>query len=595
MLPGTHSMVPVAIFTVSNPSPMLRSIINRFIGLTVILLLPLVCILAQTPAKIFPASLSLVHDNGQQVRGGILYEGDIVKGVISFDSKQWDGRSRFYCYVFFYSEGQDIALAYPLGDDPGANRFPHTNAAGALLPTTILFEGVISPPFGKDNFVLLMTENPIPNINSLLRYGKNAGEGDLKQELMRLIKGSKLSVFSEPSYGTVAISTMQIESRPAAEKSGLTKGNTSAKTVFALSDSSEIFYTPRPQNDIVRDSFPTVEIIDPSFDTTSMRGAKVLSVTTPQKILVRGIAANWKQGVNSIRSIQVNGQPAANFRANSGYFDYLYEPKEGLNIADVRVENEQGYARTIRLKFEYRQTGVSAKKKEGKDHLFVIGIDKYAEWSGLHNAARDAKDFRKLMMDQYGFKEDNVKDLFDEKASRKNIYNQLRSYVENLDEQDRLLVYFSGHGFYDSVLETGYWIPADAHSGADDEYLSNLDITRMLQKMKARNIFVIADACYSGQLLRDMQKENSGQYKSRMVLCSGKLKPVPDGVPGSNSPFAVQVLGFLRQTVTATVLASDLIQQVKRSFAGADGQKPVGGAIDEVGDENGDFVFRKGK
>ena len=231
----------------------------------------------------------------------------------------------------------------------------------------------------------------------------------------------------------------------------------------------------------------------------------------------------------------------------------------------------------------------------GEDHLLVIGINKYADWPELYNASRDAKDFQRLMMDDYGFKKDNVSDLFDEKATRKEIYSRLMNYVKNLDENDRLLLYFSGHGYYDSVLETGYWIPADAHTGADDEYLSNLEITRMLQKMKAKNIFVIADACYSGQLLRDMQKENSGHYKSRIVLCSGKLKPVPDGVRGSNSPFAIQVLEFLKKPGTASLLASELIQQVKKSFQGTDGQKPVGGAIDEVGDENGDFIFRREK
>lgn len=562
-----------------------------------LLLLPALYPAAQTVQKKFGASLSLEQTNGRKVQGGVLYEGDIVKGVISFDKKQWDGKSPFYCYVFHYTEGQDIMLAYPSAEENiSTNRFPKTQSDGTVQQNIILFEGLISPPFGKDNFVLLMTENPIANINSLLRQGGNRGDGSLKQELLKLIKGSKLSVFSDPGYGTVNISTMQIESRPATEKNGLTKGGAGAKTVFALSDSSEIFYTPRPQADIVRDSFPTVEIIDPSFDTAAMKGAKVLSSATAQKILVRGIAANWKQGSNNIRSITINGKPAATFRAASGYFDYLYEPKEGLNTADVRVENNQGYARTIRLKFHYQLAMAKAVvRKEGKDHLLVIGINKYADWPELHNAARDAKDFRKLMMDEYGFKKDNVAELFDEEATRKKIYARLRSYVDELDENDRLLVYFSGHGFYDSLLETGYWIPADAHSGADDEYLNNLDITRMLQKMKAKNIFVIADACYSGQLLREMQKENSGQYKSRMVLCSGKLKPVPDGVPGTNSPFAIQVLGFLKKPGAASLLASELIQQVKRSFAGANGQKPVGGAIDEVGDENGDFIFRREK
>ncbi len=544
--------------------------------------------------KNFGTSLSLELENGRQVRGGVLYEGDIANGIIRFDQEKWDGKSQFYTYVFHYTEGQNITLLYPSTmENTGENFFPKKTPDGTYQKQISLFEGVITPPFGKDNIVLLMTENPV-SINSLLRPKDNKEEVSVKQELMRLIKGSKLSLFSDPSFGTVSISTLQFESRPAAEKNGLTKGTTVLKKIFALEDSSEIFYTPVPQTDIVRDSFPTVEIIDPAPDSVTMKGTRVVSVASAQKLLVRGIAANWKQGSNAIKSITINGKPAGTFRAASGYFDYLYEPKEGLNIADVRVENQQGYARTIRLKFLY-QSAAKTIRKEGQDYLFVIGIDKYTDWPRLNNASRDARDFRDLMMKEYGFKRDNVDDLFDEQATRKEIHTRLRQYVDKLYENDRLLVYFSGHGFYDSVLETGYWIPADAHSGADHEYLNNLEITRMLQKMKAKNIFVIADACYSGQLLRDMQKENSGQYKSRMVLCSGKLKPVPDGAPGGNSPFALQVLAYLNQPGAAMILASDMIQQVKKSFAGKEGQKPVGGAIDEVGDENGDFIFRRGK
>ncbi len=573
----------------------MRISFNYSFLLLIIFLFTAVYTAAQPAPKKFGASLSLELENGRQIQGGILYEGDIVNGIIRFDKEQWDGKSLFYSYVFHYTEGQDIMLAFPsAGEDISATRFPVKNADGSFQNKIVLFEGIISPPYGKDNFVLLMTEKPITNISSLMRMTDARVDGSLKQELMKLIKGSKLSMFSDPSYGSVFISTLQFESRPATEKTGLTKGATGKKTVFAINDSSEIFYTPYPQADIVRDSFPTVEIIDPALDSATMKGARVLSVASAQKIMVRGIAANWKQGSNAIRSITINGKPATTFRASSGYFDYLYEPKEGLNTTDVRVENNQGFARTIRLKFHY-QSATKSVKKEGQDHLMVIGINKYADWPELYNASRDAKDFQRLMMDEYGFKKENVSDLFDEKATRKEIYSRLMNYVKTLDENDRLLLYFSGHGFYDSVLETGYWIPADAHTGADDEYLSNLEITRMLQKMKAKNIFVIADACYSGQLLRDMQKENSGQYKSRIVLCSGKLKPVPDGVRGTNSPFAIQVLDFLKKPGTASLLASELIQQVKRSFQGTGGQKPVGGAIDEVGDENGDFEFRREK
>ena len=91
----------------------------RFLFL-LFLLYPTLDLAAQATKK-FGASLSLEMNNGRQVQGGVLYEGDIVKGIIRFNKEQWDGKSLFYCYVFHYTEGQDIMLAYPAAaDDPGA-------------------------------------------------------------------------------------------------------------------------------------------------------------------------------------------------------------------------------------------------------------------------------------------------------------------------------------------------------------------------------------------------------------------------------------------------------------------------------------------
>jgi hypothetical protein len=526
------------------------------------------------------------------IQGGILYENDIVNGVIRFDENKWDKKTNYNCYVFHYSDMEaDLSLVYPLENDDLSNRFPQKNSNNSIITKLNLFEGIISAPFGKDYFVVLITENPIPNLQALLTENTTRnGVANNKSELLKLIKGSKLSTFYKPDYGTIAIKTLQIESRPLSEKSGLTRSNHKVQNLFAINDSTEIFYTPIAQVDIVRDSFPTLEIIDPIFDTTTTRGIKLLPKTDNKKILVRGIAVDWKRGINSIT---INNEPANTFREASGYFDFLYELKPGTNTTAITVENKQGYKRTIRLKFEHNaNTGNT--NPLGNDYLLAVGINAYnMGWPKLNNATKDAKDFSALLMKDFGFKKENIFTLFDEAATQDNIYKQFRDMVKLLSPNDRLVIYFSGHGYYDETLESGYWIPVDAPQDANQKYLSNVEITRMVQKMKAKNIFVIADACYSGQLLRDMQKDVSSSYKSRMVLCSGKLQPVLDGAPGGNSPFAIEVLKYLRTTKSPQLLASELIQQVKKSFPETSKQKPVGGAIDEVGDENGDFVFKR--
>lgn len=549
---------------------------------------------AQDISNQFNAYLSLEKKDQptQNLAGAILYEGEVVEGNIIYDDKNWDGKTKFYCYVFLYTDNHNnIDIAFPSEGLPVSEyRLPVMNADGSIAKKLNLFEGVISPPYGKDNYVLLMTEHPIANIHSMLSTADAGQRSGFKSELIKLIKGSRLSAFYDPALGAIKVRTLQLESRPAAEKSGLTKGSTQKKQVFQVNDSAEIFYTPNPQVDIVRDSFPTIEVIDPSFDTVSTKGFKKLSGNT-KKILVRGIAVDWKRG---LKKIMVNNSPVTTYREASGYFDHLIEPVAGKNVLNISAENRSGYIHTVRVQFDY-QPEKEKIKSSGEDHLLIIGINDYAAWPKLKNATRDAKDFRKLMEDQFGFKEDNIKELTDGEATRKKIYSRLREYVEELKENDRLLIYFSGHGYYDETLDMGYWIPADANERADDEYVGNLDITRMVQKMKARQIFLIADACYSGQLLRDMQKSQEGNYKSRLVLCSGKLQTVLDGKPGANSPFSTSVLEFFKNAKDQQLRATDLIHHVKKAFEKLPGQQAVGGAIDEVGDENGDFTFDRKK
>jgi hypothetical protein len=573
----------LAIFTcIKKPFSRLNTII------IIASLFSLKTVYAQSPD--FPVSLTLEMANGKAnsvAQGGILYDGDLIKGILSVNEKKWDGKTKFYCYVFHYNDNDPevVNLIYPAGAGVSNNRLPEFKNDGKAAGKITLFEGMISAPFGRDNFVLIMTERPL-DVSSL-RERRRGDTTSLKDELIKLIKGSRLSDFYQEGSGAVHIKTLNIESRPLGEKNGLAKSQTGLKKVFAVNDSAEIFYTPNPQANVVRDSFPTLEIIDPIFDTAIMRGAKVISGAT-KKILMRGIAVDWRRG---IRSVTINQQPADTYRESSGYFDFLYEPKDGSNVADVTVTNNNGYTRTLRLKFIY-QPDKQTITAEGKDYLLVIGINNYRSWPVLNNAQKDASDFKRIMIAQYGFKQEYTKELLNENATRKNIYGQLRNFVSELTPNDRLVIYFSGHGYYDSTMELGFWIPADAGENASDEYLNNRDVTLMVQKMKAKSIFIIADACYSGQLLRDMQKAGSGDYRSRMVLCSGKLKPVSDGKPGGNSPFAQQVLSYLQNAKSNEVLASALIQNVKDSFK-SDNQKPVGGPIDEVGDENGDFILKR--
>ena len=109
------------------------------------------------------------------------------------------------------------------------------------------------------------------------------------------------------------------------------------------------------------------------------------------------------------------------------------------------------------------------KKPSSKvNHLIAIGIDKYRNCPELYNCVGDAEKFIETLLENYQFEERNIRRIYNEEATRANIISTIRHYAASLTETDYLIIYYSGHGEYDSILDEGYWIPVDATR--DDEF-----------------------------------------------------------------------------------------------------------------------------
>lgn len=231
-----------------------------------------------------------------------------------------------------------------------------------------------------------------------------------------------------------------------------------------------------------------------------------------------------------------------------------------------------------------------------KNFLMVIGINNYQNWPKLNNAIKDASDVASTLIGKYNFEFDNIIMLKDEQATRANIYNSLRGLIEKLTPQDNLLIYYSGHGYFDQLLNEGYWVPVEAHTNSNGDYISNTEILKIINNINSQHTFLIADACFSGSLFSETTRgysENVEKFKSRWGLVSGRLEVVSDGALGDNSPFAKNFIGFLKQNNKDKFAASELIQYVKMKVAETSNQTPLGNPLKNAGDEGGEFIFYK--
>lgn len=108
--------------------------------------------------------------------------------------------------------------------------------------------------------------------------------------------------------------------------------------------------------------------------------------------------------------------------------------------------------------------GVPASTQAPVYRALAIGINNYdpangAGWQALQSARPDAESIGRSLSENYGFQ---VRTLLDAQATRSAIMNALDELATDSGENDAVLIYFAGHGFYDEKLKEGYWIPADA-------------------------------------------------------------------------------------------------------------------------------------
>lgn len=243
------------------------------------------------------------------------------------------------------------------------------------------------------------------------------------------------------------------------------------------------------------------------------------------------------------------------------------------------------------------------KMKIGNYVALIIGIDKYSgSWHPLNNAVHDAKAVEKMLQSNY--KLNRVYSLFDQQATRSAIYRVFERLVDSLQENDNLVIYYSGHGEKKLNLNKGYWVPADAKSNSADELISCSDLQTFLGSMKTIHTLLIADACFSGDIFRgnaiSIPFEESDKYynhvyskSSRQALTSGGDEPVMDGGKDGHSVFAYYLLKTLETNQNKYLDITQVYNNLKVPVINNSDQTPRLDPIKNTGDEGGQFIFMK--
>ncbi|MCB9277252.1 MAG: SUMF1/EgtB/PvdO family nonheme iron enzyme [Lewinellaceae bacterium] len=236
-------------------------------------------------------------------------------------------------------------------------------------------------------------------------------------------------------------------------------------------------------------------------------------------------------------------------------------------------------------------------KPQGLNYLLAVAINDYEHHPKLSNCVRDAERLLKVLQDRYSFRPEETTMLFDKDATAANLHKSLVLLKRKVTAQDNVVIYFSGHGFFDRDDQTGHLVPVEAQEGAVWQFFSNANLVNRIRAINSFHTFLIVDSCFSGSLFASKEvsatpfAEKVEGLPSRWALAAGQIEKVEDGLHGDHSPFAKALLAFLEKNSSPLVPVSDLIQHVKRVTPHNARQTPVGGVLFQAGDVGGEFVF----
>jgi tetratricopeptide (TPR) repeat protein len=172
----------------------------------------------------------------------------------------------------------------------------------------------------------------------------------------------------------------------------------------------------------------------------------------------------------------------------------------------------------------------------GDKWALVVGISNFKDSSiNLKYAAKDATDFKNFLVSKANFKNDRVKLLTDEQATRENILGLLGDQwlATHVKPDDLVILYVSSHGSSaaDEAGGTNFLVAHDTNknslmaTGIPLQWLTKI----VSQQVKSNRVILILDVCHSGAvgqgqkaLLRaaGLDPRTMRIGKGQMVICS---------------------------------------------------------------------------
>lgn len=233
---------------------------------------------------------------------------------------------------------------------------------------------------------------------------------------------------------------------------------------------------------------------------------------------------------------------------------------------------------------------------EPRNHALLVGVSKYQYSEQLRNEGRKPMDLegpendvvalKDVLIRRWDFRPEDVVTLSNAQATRRGILQAIAELEKRSSPGDSVLIYLSGHGTNAIAGGAGAAVPHGSgafvpydfsqEAGVSSLLVGRTDLRPALERLDRgqRKTWVIADACYSGQMVRSVSA--SGGLPSRYLPVLGRdartnLAQVDVLADRPVEPYPYTSTAFISAAAEGEV-AADFTSQLLKRYPTRDGK-----------------------
>jgi hypothetical protein len=170
-----------------------------------------------------------------------------------------------------------------------------------------------------------------------------------------------------------------------------------------------------------------------------------------------------------------------------------------------------------------------------RKHALLVGINDYKSINDLQGCINDVTNVRYILKTFFGFTNDDIRVLTNERATKKNILYRLEKMVKKARRGDSLIFHFSGHGSQirdrdnDELKDHMDELICPYNMNWDDGYITD-DMLRAIldQLQQGVKMEIILDSCHSGTGTREIALEPPSGTGPKILFKNRFLAPPVD-------------------------------------------------------------------